>query len=115
MLLKAEELYVFGPYQLDARERQLLRNGETVSLPPKAFDLLVALVARAAHLVTKEELLAEVRAGTFVEDANISWRLESIEQQRNCRATHAVVLQQYVAEPEDQKRDTFIHRPAPCG
>jgi len=80
MLLKAEGLYVFGPYRLDARERQLLRDGETVSLPPKAFDVLVALVARAGHLVTKEELLAEVWAGTFVEDANISYTISLVRR-----------------------------------
>ena len=80
MLLKAEGLYVFGPYRLDARERQLLRDGETISLPPKAFDVLVALVARAGHLVTKEELLAEVWAGTFVEDANISYTISLVRR-----------------------------------
>ena len=47
MLLKAEGLYVFGPYRLDAHERQLLRDGVPVPLPPRAFDLLLALVARA--------------------------------------------------------------------
>ena len=80
MLLKAEGLYVFGPYRLDARERQLLRDGETVSLPPKAFDVLVALVARAGHLVTKEDLLAEVWPGTFVEDANISYTISLVRR-----------------------------------
>jgi hypothetical protein len=63
MLLKAEGLYVFGPYRLDARERQLRRNGAAIPLPPKAFDLLLALVARAGTLATKEELLSEVWAG----------------------------------------------------
>ncbi len=80
MLLKAEGLYVFGPYRLDVRERQLLRDGETVSLPPKAFDVSVALVSRAGHLVTKEELLAEVWAGTFVEDANISYTISLVRR-----------------------------------
>jgi len=80
MLLKAEGLYVFGPYRLDTRERQLLRNGETVSLPPKAFDVLVALVSRGGHLVTKEDLLAEVWAGTFVEDANLSYTVSLVRK-----------------------------------
>ena len=80
MLLKAEGSYVFGPYRLDARERQLLRNGEPVSLPPKAFDLLLALVARGGSLATKEELLAEVWAGTFVEEANLSYTVSLVRR-----------------------------------
>ena len=62
MLLKAEGLYVFGPYRLAAHERLLLRDGEPVPLPPRAFDLLLALVACAGSLATKEELLSEVWA-----------------------------------------------------
>ncbi len=80
MLLTAEGLYVFGPYRLDAHERQLLRNGESVPLPPRAFDLLLALVARAGTLATKEELLAEVWAGTFVEEANLSYTVSLLRK-----------------------------------
>src|SRR4029078_4061698 len=42
--------------------------------------VLVALVSRAGHLVTKEELLAEVWAGTFVEDANISYTISLVRR-----------------------------------
>jgi DNA-binding winged helix-turn-helix (wHTH) protein len=78
MLLKTEGLYVFGPYRLDARERQLLRDGVPVPLPPKAFDLLVALVAQAGHLRMKGELLREVWPDTFVEEANLSYTISQL-------------------------------------
>jgi DNA-binding winged helix-turn-helix (wHTH) protein/TolB-like protein/Flp pilus assembly protein TadD len=80
MLLKAEGLYVFGPYRLDAHERRLLRDGEPVPLPPRAFDLLLALVARAGSLATKEELLSEVWAGTFVEEVNLSYTVSLLRK-----------------------------------
>jgi DNA-binding winged helix-turn-helix (wHTH) protein/Tol biopolymer transport system component len=80
MLLKAEGLYVFGPYRLDAHERQLLRDGEPVSLPPRAFDLLLALVARGGSLATKEELLSEVWAGAFVEEVNLSYTVSLLRK-----------------------------------
>lgn len=80
MLLKAEGLYVFGAYRLDAHERLLLRDGQPVSLPPKALDLLLALVARAGSLATKEELLAEVWPGTFVEEANLSYTVSILRK-----------------------------------
>jgi Tol biopolymer transport system component/DNA-binding winged helix-turn-helix (wHTH) protein len=80
MLLKPDGLYVFGPYRFDARERRLLRNGQAIPLPPKAFDLLLVLVARAGSLVTKEELLAEVWAGTFVEEANLPYTISLLRK-----------------------------------
>ena len=80
MLLKAEGLYVFGPYRLDERERQLLRDSEPVPLPPRAFDLLLALVARAGSLATKEELLSEVWAGAFVEEVNLSYTVSLLRK-----------------------------------
>ena len=55
MLLKAEGLYVFGPYRLAAHERQLLRDGQPIPLPPKAFDLLLALVARHGTTATRSD------------------------------------------------------------
>jgi DNA-binding winged helix-turn-helix (wHTH) protein len=33
----SNRIYEFGPYQLDAAERFLLRNGETIPLQPKAY------------------------------------------------------------------------------
>ncbi len=62
----------FKSFELDIAERQLLRKGKGVSLTPRAFDVLVALVERHGHLVEKEELLQIVWQGSFVEEANVS-------------------------------------------
>ena len=43
MGLSSKHLYEFGPFVLDADERVLLREGQPVSLAPKAFDTLLAL------------------------------------------------------------------------
>lgn len=65
-------LYQFDGFQLDPDERRLLRDGEPVSLTPKAFDTLVLLVERAGHLVEKEELMKELWPDSFVEEANLT-------------------------------------------
>jgi DNA-binding winged helix-turn-helix (wHTH) protein len=65
-------LYRFGAFQLEPAERRLLRDGGPVSLTPKAFDTLVVLVARAGHLVEKEELMKALWPDSFVEDANLA-------------------------------------------
>src|SRR5678815_5862088 len=64
--------YEFGPYQLNVNTRLLKRAGETISLTPKAAEILVLLVTRAGQLVEKEELLKEIWPDTFVEEANLS-------------------------------------------
>jgi DNA-binding winged helix-turn-helix (wHTH) protein len=63
--------YQFKSFRLNIGERQLLHNNSPVSLTPKAFDVLAALVTRSGHLVEKEELLRLVWADSFVEEANI--------------------------------------------
>lgn len=63
--------YRFGTFELDARERRLLRGGEPVPLTPKAFDTLVYLVERHGRLVGKDELLEAVWSGAFVEEGSV--------------------------------------------
>ena len=64
--------YEFGPYQLNVNTRLLKRSGETISLSPKAADILILLVTRAGQLVEKDDLLKEIWPNTFVEEANLS-------------------------------------------
>jgi DNA-binding winged helix-turn-helix (wHTH) protein len=63
------EHYRFGSFELQPNQRRLLKDGATVSLRPRAFDLLIALVDGAGHLITKAELLARVWSGMVVEEA----------------------------------------------
>jgi DNA-binding winged helix-turn-helix (wHTH) protein len=80
ILLIAQTFYEFGPFRLDPAERVLLRDGNPVSLPPKAFDFLVVMVERAGRLVTKEDLLNEVWQGTFVEEANLTYTVSLLRK-----------------------------------
>jgi len=73
-------LYRFGAFQLEPAERRLLRDGEPVSLTPKAFDTLVVLVGRAGHLVEKEELMKALWPDSFVEDANLAQHIWTLRK-----------------------------------
>ena len=46
----------FGPFAVDSRTRQLLRDGREVPLSPKAFQLLLLLVSNRERAMSKEEL-----------------------------------------------------------
>ena len=76
-------LYEFGPFQLDPPERLLVCDGKPVSLSPKAFDLLLALVDRSGHLVEKDELLRIVWPGSFVEEGNLAVTISLVRKALN--------------------------------
>ena len=74
-------MYVFGAFRLDIAERLLLRtDGVRVPLTEKAFDTLATLVRREGHLVSKEELMAEVWPDAFVEENNLDKSISLIRQ-----------------------------------
>jgi DNA-binding winged helix-turn-helix (wHTH) protein/Flp pilus assembly protein TadD len=70
----------FGPFRLDAAKRVLWRDGRIVPLPPKALDLLAALVEQRGDVVTKDELLKRVWPDTFVEEANLSVNVSALRK-----------------------------------
>jgi Tol biopolymer transport system component/DNA-binding winged helix-turn-helix (wHTH) protein len=61
-------LYTFDDVQVDSAGFRVERAGQTVPLEPKAFDLLVLLLERRGHLVTKQEILDTVWRQTAVSD-----------------------------------------------
>jgi DNA-binding response OmpR family regulator len=50
----------FADLEVDTATRDVRRSGEQISLRPKEYELLVALMRRAGALATRRELLAEV-------------------------------------------------------
>src|ERR1700676_4464143 len=65
-------LYRFGQFALDSWKPTVSRADSPVSLPPKAFDVLLFLVQNPNRLVTKEELLQAVWGDAFVEEGNLT-------------------------------------------
>ena len=71
MAMQSGQLFEFGPYRLDTSERLLSRDGGPLSLTPKVFDTLVALVERSGRLVEKDELIQLVWDDEFIEESNL--------------------------------------------
>ena len=80
MNLNKGEIFQFGDFVLIPGERLLMRDGEAIPLTPKAFDLLVALVRRSGHLVSKDELLQEIWPGRVVEEVNLSVNISAVRK-----------------------------------
>src|SRR6266851_7483661 len=70
----------FGPFELQPDKRRLLKDGETIALRPRAFDLLVALIDRAGHLATKDELLDQVWPKLVVEEAALHVQVSALRK-----------------------------------
>ena len=73
-------VFSFGPFELLPEQRQLLQTGNPVRLGSRAFDLLVALVARAGQVVGKEELIAAAWPGTFVEETSLRVHIAALRK-----------------------------------
>lgn len=57
-----------GPVQIDVAAHQVKVRGQIVSLPPKEFDLLSALVVDAGRLMRRDYLISEVWGSDYYGD-----------------------------------------------
>lgn len=69
-----------GRFQIDLEMRTLQRNGETVQLGSRAFDILAAVASANGRLVTKDELMKTVWPDTIVEENNIQVHLSALRK-----------------------------------
>src|SRR5277367_5476872 len=72
--------YEFGPYRLDTARRLLTRDGQTLTLPPKTFSLLLLLVEGQGRVFTKKELMLALWPDSFVEEANLSFQISALRK-----------------------------------
>jgi DNA-binding winged helix-turn-helix (wHTH) protein/thioredoxin-like negative regulator of GroEL len=74
------EVYEFGEFTLEVSERRLSKNGEPVSLEPKAHEVLLALIRNAGRLMTKRELLDQVWPESFVEEGILAVHVSGLRK-----------------------------------
>ncbi len=75
-----KQTYEFGEFLLDLTEKRLLRNGQTVSLQPKVFDMLAVFVEREGELVSRDDLMKAVWKETFVEETNLRFCVHALRK-----------------------------------
>jgi DNA-binding winged helix-turn-helix (wHTH) protein/tetratricopeptide (TPR) repeat protein/TolB-like protein len=84
MIPRAEEkervLYEFDAFRVDPVRRLLLRDGEPVSITPKALSILLVLIEQAGEVVEKSELIERVWPGVFVTEANLTQNVFSLRK-----------------------------------
>jgi len=65
-------IYRFDEFEIDTQNYQLCRQGQTVEIEPKVFDLLCYLVKNRNMLVTRDKLFENLWPGRVVSDTSLS-------------------------------------------
>jgi TolB-like protein/DNA-binding winged helix-turn-helix (wHTH) protein/Flp pilus assembly protein TadD len=78
--MPTKQIYEFGQFRIDPDERLLLREGKPVSVTPKAFETLLALVENSGHVVKKDDLMRRVWPDSFVEEVNLAQNVSAIRR-----------------------------------
>jgi len=73
-------IYQFGPFRVDALRRVLLRGGNEVRLPAKAFEILLVLLEEKGRLVDKDELMRRVWPDAVVEENNLTVNMSALRK-----------------------------------
>jgi pimeloyl-ACP methyl ester carboxylesterase/DNA-binding winged helix-turn-helix (wHTH) protein len=79
------KIYTFEQFRLDAGKRLLFAGNELVSLRPKAFDTLLALVENSGSVMSKEDLMSLLWADEFVEENNLAQHIHAIRKSLGAR------------------------------
>src|ERR1700739_491585 len=71
---------VFGNYRIFPELSLRLKSGNKVDLTARAFDVLWVLVKARGEVVTKDELIEQVWAGSIVEENNLQTHISAIRR-----------------------------------
>lgn len=80
----AETVYEFGEIKLDARRTEVSRNGETLTLSAKEYQLLLYFLQHPGDTLSREVLLKEVwgydaMPSTRTVDVHVAWLRQKLE------------------------------------
>ncbi|MEK7724359.1 MAG: winged helix-turn-helix domain-containing protein [Acidobacteriota bacterium] len=80
MKIPIETRFFFDDFEVDSTRRVLLKQGQVIPLNPKAFDLLLALIAKGGETVSKNDLLDTVWENQFVEEKNLAVQITALRK-----------------------------------
>lgn len=79
-LQSSKRFYEFGAFKIDLSERLLFRENIPLSLTPKAFDTLLALVESPGRILEKDDLMNKVWPDTVVEENNLTQNISALRK-----------------------------------
>ena len=76
----ADLRYLFDVFSLDTDRRELRCRDEPVAIEPRAFDLLVYLIANRERVLSKDDLMADVWGGRIVSETALTTCINSVRR-----------------------------------
>src|SRR5580700_8576040 len=80
MSMRPGWIFQFGEFQLDVRARSLRREKAIVPLNSRAFDVLLYFVQNPGKVLTRDELLKNVWAGSFVDENSLAQSISALRR-----------------------------------
>jgi len=71
-------LYIFDNFALDPDRRELRSGATVVAMEPQVFDLLLHLIRRREHVVSRDELIESIWGGRIVSESALSTRINAV-------------------------------------
>src|ERR1700689_5234784 len=78
--MKPEGIFQFGKFQVDTLARTLRREKVIVPLNSRAFDVLLYFVQNPGKVLTREELLKNVWAESFVDENSLAQSISALRR-----------------------------------
>ncbi|MEP6900654.1 MAG: winged helix-turn-helix domain-containing protein [Actinomycetota bacterium] len=80
MSVEIRTIFTFDGFVLETEKRLLIKDGKTISLNNKTYDLLQTFVLNRGRLMTKNELLNVIWEGQFVEESNLAVQVSTLRK-----------------------------------
>ncbi len=85
--------YEFGEFRLDAEERLLYKEGATVTLAHKTFDLLLVLLESNGRIMERDELMKAVWPDTAVDSSSLKKAVSALRSALSDEPKHSSFIQ----------------------
>ena len=72
--------YRFGPFELELETGKLFRDGASLPLTRRKFDMLVVLLRNAGQVVTKEDLISQIWLDQAVDETNLTQQIYNLRR-----------------------------------
>lgn len=73
-------MYSFADFLLDTNSRKLFHKNEVINISARAYEILLLLIKNQGEVVTKETLLQEIWADSYVEESNLAVHISALRR-----------------------------------
>jgi len=74
------DIYRFGPFELDSTRRRLIRDGEPILVSDRHLEILLLLAANAGRVISKDELIETAWKDVAVADNSIEQAISNLRK-----------------------------------